>query len=152
MSNILTIFSEILFALGSYQLLNLLKTKNDAIIIIVFVIIYLSAISMTVYFQSQTVKLVQLYAPEKKGSIYDKNFQKIWYESCDEAERQLIGIVSHRTFIFMNTVFSTFLTITILLGMFIPIGFLCSFFIGILWLIMSFYYGYSCEKLEKRKS
>ena len=36
--------------------------------------------------------------PEKKGSIYDEKFQKLWWESCDEAERRQIGQASYKAY------------------------------------------------------
>lgn len=118
---------------------------------IISIAIYFAGLFISLSQQNRIVKLSKEYAPEKKGSIYDMKFQDVWYESCDEAERQLIGDVSYATFRFMNGVFSAFETVTVIVGMFIPIGFLCAFFIGVLWLIMNCYYTITCTKPGRSK-
>lgn len=148
-SNVLMISIQVLFGLATYQLLSLLKTTGNIYMTIISIVIYFAGMFISIFQQNRVVKAAKEYAPEKKGSVYDMKFQKVWYESCDEAERQLIGDVSYETFRFMNSVFSAFLTVTTIVGMFIPIGFLCAFFIGVLWLIMTCYYTYACKKMEQ---
>ena len=150
-SNVLMIFNQVLFGLATYQLMTLLEKTDNAYMILITVAIFFAGLILTISQQSRAVKLTKQYAPEKKGSVYDRNFQKVWYESCDEAERQLIGDASYQTMRFMGGVFSTLLTITVIIGMFIPIGLLCAFFIGLLWLIMTCYYSHTCAKLEHGK-
>lgn len=147
-SSILMISIQFLFGLATYQLLSTIRTAGNPYMTLIMVAIYFAGMFISLSQQSRTVNAVKKYAPEKKGSVYDMKFQKVWYESCDEAERQIIGDASRDTVRFMNSVFSGFLTVTIIIAMFIPIGLLCTFFIGILWLIMSCYYSHSCKKLE----
>ncbi len=150
-SNVLMISSQILFGLATYQLLSAFETTGNISMTVVSIVIYFAGLFIALSQQNRTVKIAKEYAPEKKGSVYDMKFHEVWYESCDEAERQLIGDASYKTFRFMNSVFSTFETATVVVGMFIPIGFLCAFFIGILWLIMNCYYTHTCTKLGKKK-
>lgn len=150
-SNVLMISIQVLFGLATYQLLSTFKTTGNISMTMVSIVIYFAGLFIALSQQGRTVKIAKEYAPEKKGSIYDMKFQEVWYESCDEAERQLIGDVSYQTFRFMNSVFSAFETVTVIVGMFIPIGFLCAFFIGVLWLIMNCYYTHACTKLGQKK-
>lgn len=150
-SSILMIVTQILFGLTTYQLMSLFEKTDNSCMFEVAVIAYFAGLILAISQQNRAVKLLKQYAPEKKGSIYDRNFHKVWYESCDEAERQIIGDASYKTMRFMMGVFSTLLTITVIVGMFIPIGLLCAFFIGLSWLIMTCYYSYTCAKLEHGK-
>ncbi len=150
-SNVLMISTQVLFGLATYQLLSAFETTGIISMTVVIIIIHFAGMIISLSQQNRTVKIAKEYAPEKKGSIYDMKFHKVWYESCDEAERQLIGDASYETFRFMNGVFSAFETITVIVGMFIPIGFLCAFFIGVLWLIMTCYYTHVSTKLGKKK-
>ena len=150
-STVLMIAIQILFGLSTYQLMSLFETIDNVDMTIISIVIYFAGMFISLSQQNRAIKAIKEYAPEKKGSVYDMKFQKVWYESCDEAERQLIGDVSYQTFRFMNSAFSSFLTVTIIIGMFIPIGFLCAFFIGVLWLIMTCYYTYACKKMEQGK-
>lgn len=150
-SNVLMISIQVLFGLATYQLISLFQTTGNISMTIISIAIYFAGLFISLSQQNRIVKLSKEYAPEKKGSIYDMKFQDVWYESCDEAERQLIGDVSYATFRFMNGVFSAFETVTVIVGMFIPIGFLCAFFIGVLWLIMNCYYTITCTKPGRSK-
>ena len=150
-TGILMIMSQVLFGFATYQLMELFEKVGNVYMTSIAIAIFFAAMFVSLVLQSMTVKLVKEYAPEKKGSVYDMKFQKVWYESCDEAERQMVGDASYQTFRFMSGAFSTTLTITIVIGMFIPIGFLCTFFVGILWLMMTCYYTHACKKLEHGK-
>lgn len=48
--------------------------------------IFYTLIVDTVY-QKKIVDLEKEINPEKQGSVYDTRFQKVWFASCDEAER-----------------------------------------------------------------
>lgn len=147
-SSIQIIITQMLFALMTYNLMDNLQNKADAIMILVGVAIYFISLFITVTQQNRIIKLIKEYAPEKKGSVYDKNFQDVWLASCDEAEQLMIYKASHKTYAFMNKVFSCFLVIAVIAGMFVSIGMLCAFLIGLLWLIMICCYTKEVEKLE----
>ncbi len=48
--------------------------------------------------QQKSVDLTRRMNPEKQGSVYDPKFQKKWYGSCDEAEKQQIGEAAYYSF------------------------------------------------------
>ena len=48
--------------------------------------------------QQRFVDLMRSINPEKQGSVYDMKFQKKWYDSCDEAEKKLIGEAAYHSF------------------------------------------------------
>ena len=152
-SNVLLIGVQIIFGFASYQLSTLLDAddkKTNLIMFLFAIIVYFASLFIALSQSKRSVTYIKKYAPEKKGSIYDTKFHKVWYESCDEAERHLIGEVSYQTYIFMNSVFSVTMTITVVVGMFIPIGILCACIVGILWLLMACYYTYITAKLEHK--
>lgn len=47
-----------------------------------------AVVVMTV--QQKVANFTKELNPEKQGSVFDKNFQKIWLESCDEAEKKAV--------------------------------------------------------------
>ena len=49
--------------------------------------------------QAVVVRAMQRLAPEKRGNVFDLRFQKDWYASCDEAERQRIGECGYHTYL-----------------------------------------------------
>ncbi len=61
---------------------------------------FLTAFALSTYFvqllfsivtQQKYIDTAKQLNPEKRGSLYDFNFQKKWLGSCDEAEQLLIG-------------------------------------------------------------
>lgn len=61
-------------------------------------VLFIAVLVLAVLLQQKTVDLVKEMNPEKKGSIYDEKFQKLWWESCDEAERRQIGQASYKAY------------------------------------------------------
>ena len=150
-TNILLIITNILLAAITYNLFHQIDNKTDVTMIFVSIIFYFFGLFIGMLQQNRALKLLKEYAPEKQGSLYDKNFKNVWFESCDEAERDMIYKASYKTFQFMNTILNVFLTVTTLVGMFIPIGILCAITVGIIWLLMSGCYMYTVDQLEHGK-
>ncbi len=53
---------------------------------------------LIVFFQQKMVDQTKLLYPEKQGSVYDMKFQNKWMDSCDEAEKLLIGRCAYKAF------------------------------------------------------
>ena len=62
------------------------------------VVLFLIAMACIILLQQKVVDLTRSINPEKKGSVYDLKFQKIWFTSCDEAERAQIGQASFQAY------------------------------------------------------
>lgn len=149
-SNILSIGASTLFAFITYNLLDNLDSVFGSVLILITVAIYFFGLFFITYQQNRMLKLVKKYAPEKQGSIYDKKFQEIWLASCDEGERLIIYQATYKTYNFMINFLTILLTITTILGMFFPIGILCSILIGGILLVMTIYYVVVTMKLEDK--
>lgn len=146
-SSIQVVVIHVLFAVITYNLMENLQNGEDSAVTLIAVVIYLIGLISSIFQQSRLISLIKKYAPEKRGSVYDKKFHDVWLASCDEAEQYMIFEVAYKTFRFMNSVFSICLTIAIVAGMFFPIGILCAVMIGLLWLIMTWYYSKESMKL-----
>lgn len=48
--------------------------------------------------QQKTVDATRQLYPEKQGSVYSTGFQKTWLNSCDEAEKRIIGQCCYRVY------------------------------------------------------
>ena len=66
--------------------------------------------------QAVIIKAAKVIHPEKRGNVFDTGFQKDWYNSCDEAERQQIGQCSYFSFRVMSTLFPLAMLLLILLA------------------------------------
>ena len=99
--------------------------------------------------QQKLVDLTKRLNPEKKGSVYDTKFQKKWYESCDEAERLIIGQCAFKAYQAMCRVCMVLWMVFALGGMFFSWGFLPAMAVCIVWGAGQTVYSYWCLKLGK---
>lgn len=99
--------------------------------------------------QQKLVDLTKRLNPEKQGSVYDTKFQKTWYESCDEAERVIIGQCAFKAYQAMCRVCMVLWMMFALGGLFFSWGFLPSMAVCIVWGVGQTVYSYSCVRLSK---
>ena len=99
--------------------------------------------------QQKLVDLTKRLNPEKKGSVYDTKFQKKWYESCDEAERLIIGQCAMKAYQAMGRVCLGLWLVFLLGGMFFDWGFLPSLAVCIVWGVGQSVYSWYAVKLGK---
>lgn len=99
--------------------------------------------------QQKLVDLTKRLNPEKKGSVYDTKFQKKWYESCDEAERAIIGQCAFKAYQAMCRVCLGLWAVFALGGMFFSWGFLPSLAVCVVWGAGQSVYAWWTMKLGK---
>lgn len=102
---------------------------------------------VTVVLQKCVIDTTKQLYPEKKGSVYDMKFQKTWLESCDEAERAIIGQCALKSY---SAVSHTCLVLWALLtigGITFDIGFLPSLAVCVIWGVSQSVYFYWAMKL-----
>ena len=99
--------------------------------------------------QQKLVDLTKRLNPEKQGSVYDTKFQKKWYESCDEAERLIIGQCAMKAYQAMGRVCLGLWLVFLLGGMFFDWGFLPSLAVCIVWGVGQSVYSWYAVKLGK---
>ncbi len=110
---------------------------------------FLADLFVPMVLQQKLVDLTKQLNPEKHGSVYDTKFQKKWYESCDEAERLLIGQCAFKAYRAMVTVCMALWVVFALGGMFFSWGFLPALAVCIVWAAGQSAYAWSCLKLGK---
>ena len=75
-----------------------------------------AAMVWAVALQAKIVSATKAICPEKRGNVFDTRFQKDWYNSCDEAERQQIGQCGYFSFRVMSILFPLAMLLLILLA------------------------------------
>lgn len=60
--------------------------------------LFIAVLALAVLLQQKTVDLVKEMNPEKKGSIYDEKFQKLWWKAATRPERRQIGQASYKAY------------------------------------------------------
>lgn len=100
--------------------------------------------------QGRIVDFIRRISPEKRGDVRDLKFNKEWYNSCDEAERQKIGRASYRTVLATQMVLVALLVVVVVVRLLIPGDNLAAWCLlaAILTLKISFWLG--CSKAEKK--
>ena len=99
--------------------------------------------------QQKLVDLTKRLYPEKRGSVYDTKFQKKWYQSCDEAERLIIGQCAFQAYRAMTAACMALWVVFALGGMFFSWGFLPALAVCIIWGVGQSAYAWTCLKLSK---
>ena len=99
--------------------------------------------------QNRLVNLVKEINPEKKGSVYDTKFKKVWLNSCDEAEQQMIYKAAYKSFTVSQTMYP-FLWLVCVFGIFwwdfnlIPL-----LMVSIIWMVQIVIYSVESMRLSK---
>lgn len=108
------------------------------------VTLYVSAV-----LQQKIVDATKRLNPEKHGSVYDPKFHKTWLESCDEAERAIIGQCAMKAYQAVSMTCLALWAVLGLGGMFFSWGFMPAMTVCIVWGVSQSVYCYWCIKLSK---
>ena len=148
--NLALIFTYIATAIGLSQLPVFFEEGEFAIVksaILLSGIIF--SLIMTFVLNGKVVSFEKEMNPEKKGNIYDFNFQKKWMESSDEAEKLVAYKCAFASYKMTQNVCSL-LILVCMFGMSngqwgnAPV-----LMVGIIWLISYLSYGVEALKLSK---
>lgn len=100
------------------------------------------SLGVEIVLQQKLVDLTKRLYPEKRGSVYDTKFQKKWMESCDEAERVIIGQCTFKAYQAMCRTCLALWAVFALGGMFFNWGFLPAMAVCIIWGVGQSVYSY----------
>lgn len=104
-----------------------------------------------VFAQQKIVDLTRNMNPEKKGSVYDVNFKKKWFESCDEAEQKQIGQAAYKAFNVVNTACPILWGVLLALSHAFNFELLMpTFVVCLIWLLLNVSYCLECIRLGKQ--
>ncbi len=124
----------------------------DSVFVVAVVPLLLVELAWSCGLQAAVIRAMQRLAPEKRGNVFDLRFQKDWYASCDEAERQRIGECSYHTYITMTSIYPFALLVALLAVMYGGANVLWAVLLGGLWLIQTLTYLLRAYKLEHGKA
>ena len=102
------------------------------------------------YMQKKLVDFEKIMNPEKKGSLYDFGFNKKWYESFDEAERNQVGIASYKAFNIVSKTCLIMIAALMFLGMVLEITIIPLLSVCVLWLVQVIAFGIESRKASKK--
>lgn len=107
---------------------------------------------LAVFEQQKAVDLTKRMNPEKRGSVYDMQFQKKWLECCDESERQQIGQAAYHTYQTTSRVCLWMWVALVVLDMIFGFGVLPSFIVLLVLGVMQTVYVLECIRLSRKSA
>ena len=113
------------------------------------IVAFLVILAEGIIIQQKAVDITKIMYPEKTASVYDLKFQKKWVDSCDEAEKIMIGRCAFEAFKVTNSVCSALSVILAIGALTFDIGFLPSFVVCLIWLVNHCAYCSAAIKCNK---
>ena len=113
------------------------------------IVAFLVILAEGIIIQQKAVDITKIMYPEKTASVYDLKFQKKWVDSCDEAEKIMIGRCAFEAFKVTNSVCGALSVILAIGALTFDIGFLPSFVVCLIWLVSQCAYCRAAIKCNK---
>lgn len=112
-------------------------------------LIFLANMAFTLFMITKSIKLTKILYPEKKGNPLDFNFDKVWIESCDEAEKYVIYKAAYKCYQYMNYAYSSAMVVSLLISIIINIGIYPYLLITFLWITQTLVYSVYAIKYQR---
>ena len=117
--------------------------------LIITLVSFLISIALIIVLQQKIVDQVKKINPEKKGSVYDMDFNKKWQNSCDEAQKLIIYKSAYAAYQTVSGVCIGLWVILFIANTFFDTGLLPIAVVAVIWLILVISYSLTAIKLEK---
>lgn len=111
------------------------ENQNSMVSFVVGIVGFFAILIEAVIIQQKCVDAAKKTNPEKTASVYDTKFQKKWMDSCDEAEKIMIGKCAFKAYSATNTVCSALAIVLAACALVFEIGFLPSLVVCIIWIV-----------------
>lgn len=135
----LMIFEMFAYGIGFYGMVSMTNRNNW--LLAADLLIFMGSLTCIIVHQKCIVNLLKEINPEKQGSVFDHKFSKVWFESCDEAEKQKIGEAGYRTYSVMTGIYQVLSMVLMIAGFFFPIGILPFVLVCLLWFVQTMIYS-----------
>lgn len=125
------------------------ENENSTLSFVVGIAAFFGIMIEAVIIQQKCVDAAKKTNPEKTVSVYDTRFQKKWMDSCDEAEKILIGKCAFKAYSATNTVCSALAIVLAICALVFETGFLPSFVVCLIWIVNQSVYCKEAIKYSK---
>ena len=132
---------------ASYSSGLLSKSKADVPGMLGGVIVFVAVLAVTMILQQRLVDLVKRLYPEKKVSVYDRKFQKKWFDQCDEAEKAQIGESAWHAYNAANKTCMALWLVFTLTALFLDTGILPVLAVCVIWAVSQSVYCWWASRL-----
>ena len=124
---------------------------NGAMNILLILGEMLAGLVAVMLMQQKTVDMTRMLNPEKKGSIYDTDFQKKWLDSCDENEQRQIREAAYFSFKAVNVTCMALWAMLIMTHTVFHTGILPMALVLVIWGVLQGSYFYACLKVSRKE-
>lgn len=124
-----------LFAAFCSVLPVIFETKENGMMFFITIIAFFVILFETIFIQQKCVDATKKMNPEKTASVYDMKFQKKWVESCDEAEKVVIGKCAYKAYAATNMVCAILASVLMICALEFETGLLPALVVCLIWLI-----------------
>ena len=129
------ILSYFLIAASYSRGFDTFENKNHIALLFIGIAAFFAIMIEAVIIQQKCVDAAKKTNPEKTASVYDPKFQKKWMDSCDEAEKMMIGKCAFKAYAATNTVCTVLSIALALCALIFGIGFLPSLVVSLIWIV-----------------
>lgn len=146
------IMSNFLLA-AAYMAGHSIFTEKGALpALCVSIVAFFGVLIENVLFQQKSVDMTKRLYPEKTASVYDVRFRKKWLDSCDEAEKVIIGQCSYKAYAAANRLCSVLAAVLAVFALLFGTGILPSLAVCLVWMVMQCVYSREALRLSRAGS
>lgn len=128
---------------------SIFENEKNLLLFFVGIAAFFGIMIETTIIRQKCVDAAKKTNPEKTVSIYDRKFQKKWMDSCDEAEKIMIGKCSYKACAATNTVCTVLAPVFAISALIFGIGFLPSLAVCLIWIVNQSVYCKEAIKYSK---
>ena len=112
-----------------------IENENSIGLFIMGIAAFFAIMIEAIMIQQKCVDAAKKTNPEKTASVYDPKFQKKWMDSCDEAEKIMIGKCAFKAYSVTNTVCTVLSIVLAICALIFETGFLPSLVVCLIWIV-----------------
>ena len=111
------------------------ENENRMVSFFVGIVSFFAIMMEAVIIQQRGIDAAQKTNPEKTASFYDTKFQRKWMDSCDEAEKIMIGKCALKAYAATNTICLVLSIMLAVCALIFGTGFLPSLVVCLIWIV-----------------
>ena len=131
---------------------SIFTEKGGLLALCVSIAAFFGILFENVLFQQKVVDMTKRLYPEKTASVYDVRFRKKWLDSCDEAEKAIIGQCAYKAYAAANQLCSALAAILAISALVFGTGALPSLAVCAVWMVMQCVYSREAMRLSRAGS
>lgn len=131
---------------------SIFTEKGGLLALCVSIAAFFGILFENVLFQQKVVDMTKRLYPEKTASVYDVRFRKKWLDSCDEAEKAIIGQCAYKAYAAANQLCSSLAAVLAISALVFGTGALPSLAVCAVWMVMQCVYSREAMRLSRAGS